>query len=266
MTARLTFLAILGCWVTMNGLLWHAEFGTHAGDTPVPVALVWKRILTAPDASSLSVFQNRKRIGFCEFSTAIGQQMAALDDSSPPPEGLAASAGQQIHLAGNVAFGDFTNRVKFDGRVRFDADRRWQELDLKISSALMLVEIRALATNQSVHIKLTGDGTDLERNLTLADLQNPSVLLRAFAGDVADPLGGVLELPALVPAPAAQTIHWDARRTRVKIGAESVPIYRLETSVLGRDVTVDVSTLGELLRVELPGNFIARIDEWSNND
>jgi hypothetical protein len=62
---------------------------------------------------------------------------------------------------------------------------------------------------------------------------------------------------------AAQNIEWDARRTRVKIGTEAVPVYRLETSVLGHPVTVDVSTLGEIMRIELPGDISARIDEWS---
>jgi hypothetical protein len=42
-----------------------------------------------------------------------------------------------------------------------------------------------------------------------------------------------------------------------------VPVYRLETSLLGHPVTIDVSTLGEILRVELPGEISARIDEWS---
>ena len=60
---------------------------------------------------------------------------------------------------------------------------------------------------------------------------------------------------------AIQKIEWDARRTRMKIGSESVPVYRLETSVLGHTVGVDVSTLGEILRVQLPGNFTAIIDE-----
>ncbi len=87
MPARLTFLAIAAFWLTMNVLLWRAEFGAHGGDTPVPVELVWRKILTAPDASSLSVYQNGDRMGYCEFSTSVGQQMAAVDADKPPPEG-----------------------------------------------------------------------------------------------------------------------------------------------------------------------------------
>ena len=266
MPARLTFLAIAAFWLTMNVLLWRAEFGARAGDMPVPAALVWGKILTAPDASSLNVYQNGSRMGYCEFSTAVGQQMAALDNDQPPPEGLAARAGRQVQFAGNVAFGDFTNRVKFDGRLRFGPDREWQEVNLKISTRLAGVEIHALATQPQVQVKITSDGETREHDLTAADLKNPGALLRAFGGDTGDTLAGLVDGPASAPAAAGQTLPWEAHRTRVKIGGEAVPIYRLETSLLGHAVIVDVSTLGEILHLQLPGGFSARIDEWTQHD
>ena len=131
MYARLTFLGIAAFWVTMNVLLWRLEFGVRGGDTSVPPQLVWRKILTAPDASSLSVYQKGDRMGYCEFSTGVGQQMAAFDEGKPPPDGFTAHAGYQLHIAGNVSLGDFTNRLKFDGRARFDRFRQWEELDRK---------------------------------------------------------------------------------------------------------------------------------------
>jgi hypothetical protein len=262
MTARLTFLGIVAFWLTMNVWLWQSEFGAHGGDTPVPVQLVWRKILTAPDASSLSVYQNGDRMGYCEFSTGVGQQMAAFDEDRPPPEGFSTRAGYQIHLAGNVALGDFTNRLKFDSRIKFTPAHQWQEVNLKITSRLAVIEIHSLATNQTAHVKFTNDGLPvLERDFTFADLQNPGALVRTLTGNVADGFFGAFDLPEIMPA--AQNLGWDARRTRVKIGTEAVPVYRLETSMLGHPVIVDVSTLGEILRVELPGGISARIDEWS---
>ena len=81
-------------------------------------------------------------------------------------------------------------------------------------------------------------------------------------GNVADTLFGALDLPDLAATSAAQKLEWRASRTRVKIGTAAVPVYRIETDVLGRDVLMDISTLGEILRVELPGGISARIDEW----
>lgn len=263
MVARLTFLAVVLFWLVMNFFLWQAEYGSRGGDIPVPFELVWRKILTAPDPSSLSVYQNRERMGYAEISTSVGQQMATLDEDKLPPDGLVKHAGHQIHLAGNIALGDFTNRFKFDGRAVFSGTRQWQEFQLKIITHTAVLELHSLATNQTLHISSSGDGLNLERDLTFAELQNPGALLRVFAGNFADVLLGTMDLPLLTPAATAQKTSWDARRTRVKIGHESVPIYRLETSALGRTVTVDVSTLGEILRIDLPGGFSAHIDEWS---
>lgn len=261
MTARLTFIAITAFWLTMNALLWHTEFGAHGGDTSVPLPLVWRKILTAPDASSLSVYQNGERMGYCEFSTSVGQQMATVDADKPPPEGLIKQAGYQIHLAGNISFGDFTNRLKFDGTVMFSTPRHWRELILKLTSRQAIIEIHSLATNQTVHLKIVTEGMVLERDLSFDDLHNPNALIRTFVGNFADSLLNGLDLPDLTAAPAAQNIEWEASRTRLKIGSESVPVYQLQTVLLGREIKVMVSTLGEVLRVELPGNIIARIDE-----
>ena len=262
MPARLTFLAISAFWLTMNVLLWRAEYGSHGEETPVPLNLVWQKILTAPDASSLTVFQKGERMGYCEVSTGIGREMAAVDADRPPPEGIVRQAGYGIHLAGNVALGDFTNRIKFDGRIEFVRPGEWRELNLKIFSRDLLVEIRSLAANRSAHVRILADGAVLERDVSFADLQDPVALIRALAGNAADPLLDAVELPDFAAA-AAQRPEWRAVRTRVRIGSEAVPIYRLETGALGQSVTVDVSPAGEVLRVRLPGGYVARIDEWT---
>ena len=263
MIARLTFLAIAVFWVTMNILLWHFEYGARGGDTEVPFQLVWHKILTAPDASSLSVYQDEDRMGYCEFSTSVGQQMATLDEDKPPPENFGTRSGYQIHVAGNVALGDFTNRMKFDGKVQFDIHHQWQELSFRISTHTAIVDIYSMATNKTVHFKINSDGIVTTRDLTFDQLANPSAIVRTFAGNFADMLFNVVDLPPFAPDAATQPIVWDARRTRVKMGTESVPVYRVEGSALGYSIVMDVSTLGEILRVQLPGDIVARIDEWT---
>jgi hypothetical protein len=250
MIPRVTFFFIAAFWVAMNFLLWRTEYGAHAGGISVPVDLVWRKILTAPDASSLNVFQGGQRTGFCEFSTAVGTEMAELDENSPPPEGVAARAGYKIQMNGNVGVGEFTNRVHFNGQLQFSSAREWRELSLKISARMATVEIHSLATNQSVHLKITSDGATIERDLTFADLQNPNALLHAFAGDFGGGFLGGFDLPGVPQnsAALAQTIHWEAHRDRMKISGEPVSVYRLETQVLQNKIVIYVSTLGEILR------------------
>ena len=264
MIPRGAFFLVAAFWVAMNVLLWRAEYGSRNVGIPVPLDLVCRKILTAPDASSLSVYQDGQKMGFCEFSTSIQQAMANLDEDNPPPEGLVGSAGYQIRLNGNVAFGDFTNRVKFDGRVQFSPRREWRGLDLKFSTHSATVEIHSLATNQTVSVQITTDGETDSRVFTFADLQNPNTLLRALGDNSGGGFWSGLDLPALPAATAlTQNIPWEARRVRLMIGRETVSAYRLETRVLGQLIVIHVSTLGEILRVELPGGITAILDEWS---
>ena len=265
MISRITFIFIAVFWVTMNFLLWRAEYGSHGSEFAVPVQLVWRKILTAPDVSSLSIYQDGERSGFCEFSTSVETEMAKLDEDKPPPEGVVARAGYQIRLNGNTSLGNFTNRVYFGGQLQFSSARDWRELNLKLSSRLASVEIHSVATNQTVHMKITSDGSVIERDIAFADLENPNALLREFAGNFGGGLLGALDFPVLPQGSAAlaQNIHWEAHRDRLKVGNEPVSVYRLETRVLDHPIVIYVSTLGEILRVELPDGLTATLDEWS---
>jgi hypothetical protein len=44
-----------------------------------------------------------------------------------------------------------------------------------------------------------------------------------------------------------------------------VSVYRLETRVLDHPIVIYVSTLGEILRVELPGGMIATLDQMGGS-
>jgi len=264
MIPRLTFLLITAFWVAMNVLLWRAVYDSHGVGVRVPVVLVWQKILTAPDISSLNILEDGQRTGFCEFSTSVEQEMATLDEGKPVPQGLNTRAGYQVRFNGNTGLGDFTNRLKFDGRMRFGHQRQWEELNLKISSRTTVIEIHSLATNQIAHVKLSSEGvTLLEHNIAFDQLQNPEIILGLLGGNPASGFLGPLDLAEVLPGAAAGKLEWDARRTRVKIGAEAVPIYRVETSFLGHSIIADISTLGEILSIQLPDDINARIDEWT---
>ncbi len=216
----------------------------------------------------MSIYQHGERSGFCEFSTSVETEMAKLDEDKPPPEGIVARAGYLIHLNGNTSLGDFTNRLRFEGRLQFSAKRQWRELTLKLSTRYTMVEIHSFATNQTVHLKITSDEGISERDFAFADLASPSALLGAFGASFGgDGLLDTLDLSFMPQTPASivQDIHWEAHRDRLKIGNEPVSVYRLETHLLGYSIIIYASTLGEILRVELPDDLTATLDEWTKS-
>ncbi|HYG35772.1 MAG TPA: hypothetical protein VEC99_13360, partial [Clostridia bacterium] len=76
-------------WVTMNVLLWRAEYGNHATTgSAIPAHVVWEKILTAPDSSSLTILHNGKKIGFCHWLTSIGEDLSKMKPDDAAPEGM----------------------------------------------------------------------------------------------------------------------------------------------------------------------------------
>ena len=265
MMSRVAFILIALFWVTMNVLLWQQEYGSRGSEEPVPPALVWRKILTAPDASSLSIYQDGERSGFCELSTSVETEMAKLDEDKPPPEGVVSRAGYQIRLNGNTSLGDFTNRLRFDGRVSFSSTRRWRELNLKLSSHTASVEIHSVATNELVHLRIINENGIIERDIPFADLSDPNAVVRDIAGNFGGGFLGLVDWPNLPDESAAlnRPLVWEACRDRLRIGGEPVSVYRLETHMLDYSIVIYASTLGEILRVEMPAGFVATLDIWN---
>ena len=263
MIPRLAFISIVVFWVAMNALLWREEYGSRGGGISLPAELVWRKILTAPDSSSLTVYQGGKKTGFCQLATGVEQAMSALEEDKPPPEGIVRQAGYQIRFDGNVSVGEFTNRFTFNGRVQFSADRAWRELHLKLSAHGDTVEIHSVATNRTVHLKITAAGTAIEREFAFADLQNPGTLLQQVTGDLGGGLPETLDWSSRLQPPGAPVdrLQWEAHLDRLMMGHEPVSAYRLETRVLDRPLVVFVSMLGEILRVDLPGGVTAVLDQ-----
>jgi hypothetical protein len=263
MFARGAFILITLFWAAMNVLLWRAEYGERDSEGSfIPVEVVWGKILNAPDASSLSISQHGEKIGFCQWATSVGEEFAKYDEA--PPEGMPNKTGKyQIEFGGDVRVPDVIRHLRFDCSLELSTNQSWREFSVRLGVHPASWEIRSVAAEQTVWIK-TNDGEEhFERVFRFSDLQNPDALLREFASPFAYGLLGGLSLPVAAQAPRslAAGIKWEARRGTLKIGHESVPIYRLQTRVLDRyPIVIFASHAGEILRAELPDGIILVYD------
>jgi hypothetical protein len=103
-----------------------------------------------------------------------------------------------------------------------------------------------------------------EHVITFATLADPAALAREF--NITAPLGalGALGLQPQEPAEGSLTpgLKWEARNDRISIGHTPVRAYRLEARLMGRyEVVVVLSRVGEILRVELPGDLVLMNDQ-----
>jgi len=257
--SRAIFILVTGFWLTMNVLLWQTEFGSRKTNGAVPVAIVWEKILTAADDSSLTVFHGGKLVGACHLQTQVGEEWSQITDENMPSGRPRKDHGYRLHLDGSAVLPDLTNRIRFEGELKLNKMRDWQDLNGRLALRPYTWEFRALSEQQTVHLKVQGGDHPLDVVLRFSDLKNPAALtyklLGSSAGDlVAD--AGPTALAAANMSDIALGVTWDAHEDSLRIGRTAVKVYRLHTRLLDRyEINSIVSRAGEILRIDLPENY-----------
>lgn len=257
MLNRLAFAFILLFWLVMNVLLWRSEFkGQNELGSDLPVEVVWKRILTAPDDSALEISFQEKKIGYCRWRANIGEELAtgkAPSDESPPEGMIEKLSGYTIDVEGNLIWLESGARFRFEFHAGFTAAHRWKDFNIRISIRPRTLEIQGSAASDSLKLTMTDGEAKTERRLRYSELEDPASLLREFGFPAAENLGGAWS--SLVdPKDVTLGLQWTARKDWLQIGNSKMRIYRLQARLLDRfQAVVIVSRVGEILRIELPG-------------
>lgn len=253
--SRAVFILVTVFWLTMNVLLWQTEFGSRNNGGAVPVETVWEKILTAADDSSLTAFQKGKLVGTCHLRTGVGEQWSKIGDENMPAGAPERNRGYNLSIDGSALVQQLTNRLRFDGELKLDKNREWQELSARVTMRPVTWEIQSVAAQQNVHLKIhsVDDATDLV--LQFSDLKNPAALTYKLLGPAAAELTAEAGLQTSSRDSAATIgVKWDAHEDLIHIGRTGVQVYRLHTRLLERyEINILVSRAGEILRVDLPG-------------
>jgi hypothetical protein len=266
MISRIVLLVLTLFWITMNVLLWRAEYGRHGSTgNSVPAEVVWRKILTAPDSSSLGIFHHGKKVGFCHWISGIGEELAQISEDSGSPEGMIRHIrGYRLQLEGNLSADQVGNRVRFESALTLTTNQLWRDFNLRLTLRPTVLEIHTSATDQKLRLHADDGEEKFDRVIKFSELQNPQALLREFGGPVA---GGLLSnfgmFGAQLQSSAIQAgLKWEGREDSMRIGHSPVRTYRLQTRVLDRyHITIFVSRVGEILRVELPDEILLINDQ-----
>lgn len=262
----LYFSVVILFWVTMNILLWRSEMSSQHGGSgsAVPPSLVWSRILTAPDDSSLDVFQQGRRLGHCRWWANITESPSAApsDTETTQIEGrVGRITGYTLDLEGNIQIRADQPRLRFTWHSEFESNRTWRNMSLRLNARPLAIDVKADASSQTVTIASHGEQSQWEREFTFAELSRPAKLL----GGLGLPFGNLL-LPGLIAAPPAELnsianldpgLNWEARTDWLEAGNARVRVYRLHARLFDKyEAVIYVSRVGEILRVELPGDVL----------
>jgi hypothetical protein len=253
--SRAVFILVTAFWLTMNILLWQTEFGSRKSTGTVPVEIVWEKILTAADDSSLTVFHSEKLVGACHLQTQVGEEWSKIGDDNMPTGRPVKGRGYRLRVDGSVVVPELTNRFRFEGDLKLDRKRVWQEVNARLTMRPYTWEVQSVAAERNLHLKLQGGPNPVDMVLRFSDLQNPVTLTYELMGPVAGELAAEAGLAGNARA-MVLGIKWDAREDLIHIGHTAVQVYRLHTRFMDKyEVSAIVSRAGEILRVDLPGEF-----------
>jgi hypothetical protein len=268
MISRIALILVTAFWAIMNILLWRAEYGQRgSAGSSVPAEVVWRKILTAPDSSSLTIFHHGKKIGFCHWITSVGEELSQIQEDTGSPEGMVRRImGYRLQLEGNVSSEKAGNRIRFESALTLTTNQLWQDFNLRIILRPTVLEIHSSAIEQRVRFHVDDGEEKFERVMKFSELQNPQSILREFGGPIAAGLlssFGMFETQLQSSALKAG-LKWEGREDSMRIGHSPVRTYRLQAHLLDRyKITIFVSRVGEILRVELPDEIVLVNDQLS---
>lgn len=259
MIQRVILVVLALFWVTMNVLLWRAEFGAGGLGGEVPPRLVIHKILTAPDDSFLTILQRGRRVGHCRWSPNVGDELASgkIANENEQLEGMVRRlSGYRVDLDGHLELGEAATRLSFFVNADFGTNRLWRTLKLRFVLRPTVLEFRASAAERTVEVHFEDDERRWQRTLGYDDLRQPATALSGIGGPLLGAALAGLPLP-LDPGTLAAGLRWEARNGWLRVGRSQIRVYRLETRLFDRyRAVVVVSRVGEILRVELPDGLV----------
>lgn len=265
MINRVLFVLVTAFFVTMNALLWRAEFrGENELGSGVPADVVMQRVLTAPDNSNLEIRHKGKRIGFARWSANVGEEKATGRRMEIGGERLEGRINQlsmfTLDCDGEVFAGSLTNRYRYYVGAEFDTNSNWARFTVRVSQRPFSWEVRANAEEQMIFLGYTGaNGIPYHQEIKFSDFEDPEKMFRGmglpFAGQLlSGALSGMkLKSENIDFRQLADSVTWQANNDHLKFHGARARVYRLTFTFFKRhEIAVVVSRVGEIFRVTMP--------------
>jgi hypothetical protein len=270
MRARIFFLAIVCFWLAMNFLLWRSQWGAHSRiGNAVPIEVVWEKILTAPDSSSLDIYDHSNKIGICHWVANVGNSPLAsnkiLADEYAPDGMEEQVTGYSLVFEGNAMLAS-SNRLRFDASMDLSTNRAWKNFHARVNVRPVTWDVRAAAAAKKVVLNIDDHGVSFQKSFAFDDLRNPQGLLDEMGGSMTL---GLIAGMGLTPSMEsltnmADSMDLQAHEDWMQFGHTRARVYRVETTVLGQHVYLFTSRVGEILWVDLPGGITLRNEAFEH--
>ena len=259
MRSRLFFFGVTVFWLSMNYLLWRSQLAGHSAfGSALPAQAVWEKILTAPDNSTLAIYDHEVKTGVGHWNAGLAESAlisSKILAAEYRPDGQEQTlTGYTLSFEGSLLY-KTSNHVSFQIAFALDTNKVWQDFHFHAVMRPRAWDLHALAAAEKVTLKMSEGKTAWDKTWSFAELRDPQALFGEVGGAFAL---GVLGMDQSLPGLSSQGIKWEAHEDRIKLGGIPVRAYRLDAYILEQRVEIFVSQVGEILRVDLPRKISLR--------
>ena len=267
MRPKLIFSGIAAFWAVMMFLLVRSEFGLGSGGLSGSLSpeVVWEKMLTAQDTSSLEILFRGKRVGMGRWASGVKQDTAvpgANEDGLAGEGRVERVTGYSVELDGNASITTLTNTLRFSLGGSFETNFHWSQWEVRLALKPLQLELSGSVDSGEVAMNYHDGYQAIQRQFTREQLRRPEALLADLAGPSALLIAGQVKSAMAANgvstnAASGSAIRWEAGFDWMDLGHGSLRVYLLRGK-LGANLQIKlwVSRAGEILRAELPYQIV----------
>lgn len=271
MRSKLIQCAIAAFWAVMMFLLVRSEYGFGGGGMSGSISpeVVWEKMLTAQDTSSLEIFFRGKKVGMCRWASGVTHEDAPQSETaeSLSNEGrVERVTGYTVELDGTVSMAAVTNTLRFSLGGGFGTNLGWSQWEVRLTLKPLQLELVGQMDSGAVTMNYDDGYRMTQRSFTREQLRRPDTILNDLAGPaamfVAGQVRSTMAANGITNGPAASAVRWDAGFDWMDLGHGSLRVFLLRCR-LGDNLQarIWVSRAGEILRAELPFQIVITNNE-----
>lgn len=276
MQQRIILGSVTFFWLVMNILLWRWEYTDQRPGQEVEAASVWQKILRSPDLAYLDIYKKnrwRRPLGSFRWSSEIVDTDFINTTSGATLDGMIRKAtGYSIEISNGYLDLPELPRIRYKLQLDFDANIKWKSLRIDFRQVPVIATVSSTATNNTAEFNIDTGEQVTTRIVPFADLRQPSKVaalsVELFTGSKQAAPWVEYLLQGLNPAAQlnySADLEWKARYDWLPQVSSRIRVYRLEANLSGSKLlTIYVSRVGEILRIELPNEIVIRNRNFYN--
>ena len=276
MQQRIILGSVTFFWLVMNILLWRWEYTDQRPGQEVEAASVWQKILRSPDLAYLDIYKKnrwRRPLGSFRWSSEIVDTDFINTTSGATLDGMIRKAtGYSIEISNGYLDLPELPRIRYKLQLDFDANIKWKTLRIDFRQVPVIATVSSTATNNTAEFNIDTGEQVTTRIIPFADLRQPSKVaalsVELFTGSKQAAPWVEYLLQGLNPAAQlnySADLEWKARYDWLPQVSSRIRVYRLEANLSGSKLlTIYVSRVGEILRIELPNEIVIRNRNFYN--